>query len=298
MQNSISYWQHFLLEDIEEVSYKKSGLKNPDKADRNKDHDVSTWEKKVGSAIEKNLEEDDTNDKIDRSELNMLKKMYQRTPTDKIKAMIDKLEAKLGINENVGELKLGIKYDLNGESGFISTGGSEDTNDWKFLGDKGKYKYLDIKDKLIPSEKQSEKYDGAFDLGLGKGHHIDETEDHEVSMAQNSLKSIISAASQLMNSLGQDEKDIPAWIQDHITNAENYINQASKNYHEYGEEQGDDQDYSDEQKPDEESLIGIMEKVLGLDKDGYTQNAQAPGPFRGASREMQMSGNLESKKRK
>jgi len=62
-----------------------------------------------------------------------------------------------------------------------------------------------------------------------------EGEDHEVSMAQNSLKSIISAASQLMNSIGQDEKDIPAWIQDHITNADNYINQASKNYHEYNE---------------------------------------------------------------
>jgi hypothetical protein len=60
-----------------------------------------------------------------------------------------------------------------------------------------------------------------------------EGEDHEVSMAQNSLKSIISSASQLMNMLGQDEKDIPAWIQDHITNAENFINQASKNYHEY-----------------------------------------------------------------
>lgn len=60
-----------------------------------------------------------------------------------------------------------------------------------------------------------------------------EGEDHEVSMAQNSLKSIISSASQLINMLGQDEKDIPAWIQDHITNAENYINQASKNYHEY-----------------------------------------------------------------
>jgi hypothetical protein len=64
---------------------------------------------------------------------------------------------------------------------------------------------------------------------------VKEGQDHEVSMAQNSLKSIISAASQLMNSLGQDEKDIPAWIQDHITNAENYINQASKNYHEYNE---------------------------------------------------------------
>lgn len=66
-----------------------------------------------------------------------------------------------------------------------------------------------------------------------------EGQDHEVSMAQNSLKSIISSASQLMNLLGNDEKDIPAWIQDHITNAENFINQASKNYHEYNEGEHD-----------------------------------------------------------
>jgi hypothetical protein len=66
-----------------------------------------------------------------------------------------------------------------------------------------------------------------------------ESQDHEVSMAQNSLKSIVSSASQLMNLLGQDEKNIPAWIQDHITNAENFINQASKNYHEYNESEHD-----------------------------------------------------------
>jgi hypothetical protein len=75
-----------------------------------------------------------------------------------------------------------------------------------------------------------------------------EGEDHEVSMAASSLKSIISSASQLMNLLGQDEKDIPAWIQDHITNAENYINQASKNYHEYNE--GGTSEYDMDELPD------------------------------------------------
>ena len=86
-----------------------------------------------------------------------------------------------------------------------------------------------------------------------------ESEDHEVSMAQNSLKSIISSASQLMNYLGQDEKDIPAWIQDHITNAENYINQASKNYHEYNE--GATSEYDMDELPDgtEEKLAGDAE---------------------------------------
>ena len=73
-------------------------------------------------------------------------------------------------------------------------------------------------------------------------------QDHEVSMAHNSLKSIISSASQLMNLLGDNEKDIPAWIQDHITNAENFINQASKNYHEYNE--GNTGEYDMDELPD------------------------------------------------
>jgi hypothetical protein len=87
-----------------------------------------------------------------------------------------------------------------------------------------------------------------------------EGEDHEVSMAQNSLKSIISSASQLMNMLGQDEKDIPAWIQDHITNAENYINQASKNYHEYNE--GNTGEYDMDELPN-----GTIEKPAGDEED-------------------------------
>ncbi len=59
-------------------------------------------------------------------------------------------------------------------------------------------------------------------------------EDHEVSMAQNSLDTIIKMATELKSKMGENEKDIPAWIQDHITNAENFISQASSNYHEYG----------------------------------------------------------------
>ena len=100
-----------------------------------------------------------------------------------------------------------------------------------------------------------------------------EGEDHEVSMAHNSLKSIVSSASQLMNLLGNDEKDIPAWIQDHITNAENFINQASKNYHEYsnGEHDMDELPDGTVEKPagdaeDLMSLKDLMETVKGKKK--------------------------------
>ena len=62
--------------------------------------------------------------------------------------------------------------------------------------------------------------------------NIKEGDDHEVAMAQASLKSIIKSAAQLMNKLGNMERDIPGWIQDHITNAENYIDQAAQGFHE------------------------------------------------------------------
>lgn len=61
-------------------------------------------------------------------------------------------------------------------------------------------------------------------------------EDHEVSMAQGSLETIIRHASELLAKLGSQEKDIPGWIQDHISKSENYIQQANDQYHEYGPE--------------------------------------------------------------
>jgi hypothetical protein len=61
--------------------------------------------------------------------------------------------------------------------------------------------------------------------------------DHEVSMAQNSLKAIAHAASELSQKIGNEERDIPGWIQDHITNAENYIEQAAQGFHELNEGQ-------------------------------------------------------------
>ena len=62
-----------------------------------------------------------------------------------------------------------------------------------------------------------------------------EGEDHEVSMANNSIDTIIKMATELKAKMGEDEKQIPAWIQDHIAKAENLISQASSNYHEYGQ---------------------------------------------------------------
>jgi hypothetical protein len=64
---------------------------------------------------------------------------------------------------------------------------------------------------------------------------IKEEQDHEVSMAQNSLDAIIKNATELKQKLGEVEKNVTGWIQDHITNSENYIEQANGGYHELGE---------------------------------------------------------------
>ena len=72
----------------------------------------------------------------------------------------------------------------------------------------------------------------ALVASLGKSLNEDH-KDHEVSMAQSSLNSILRSAMELKAKIGNQEINIPAWIQDHITNSENFIDQASQGYHEY-----------------------------------------------------------------
>ena len=57
-------------------------------------------------------------------------------------------------------------------------------------------------------------------------------EDHEVKMAQQQLLVIARSAVELSQKIGTMEKDMPAWIQGHISQAEIYINQANHGYHE------------------------------------------------------------------
>ena len=59
MMDHMDYMDYASDEDeMSYMDYKKSGLKNPGKADLNKDHDISSYEKKRGMAIEKSMEKD------------------------------------------------------------------------------------------------------------------------------------------------------------------------------------------------------------------------------------------------
>jgi len=94
--------------------------------------------------------------------------------------------------------------------------------------------------------------------------------DHEVSMAQASLKSIINSASELMNKIGNEEINLPGWIQGHITNAENYIDQANQGYHELNEVGYSQASYT-HMRPFKLEIANIMSQ-LGALNDKIEQN--------------------------
>lgn len=115
---------------------------------------------------------------------------------------------------------------------------------WKKLAERD----IPMKNKI----KVYEKLGGAYRMGENGGEQIfntmtellkhkmqEETPagDHEVSMAMGQLDSIIKAANELKGKIGTNEKNLPGWIQDHITNSHNYINQANTGYHELGDKE-------------------------------------------------------------
>ena len=95
-----------------------------------------------------------------------------------------------------------------------------------------------------------EKLGGAYRLGENGGEQVynkmtdllkqeinegPETQDHEVSMAGGQLDDIIRNATELKGKVGEKEMNLPGWIQDHISQAMQFINQANTGYHKLGE---------------------------------------------------------------
>lgn len=275
-----------LKEAVAEISYKKSGLKNPNLADLDKDKEISSWEKKRGSAIEKNMglkkEFKSQAPKKEGIRFGNEERPMQTMPSLS-RSEMSAMDSRNNICQECGATMM-YEDKMCAECGYMQEGEVElykkgDIVNDDFPGEDGDATSLAAS--LIGGATS----DGAAETDSADGG-MGESMDHEVSMAQNSLKSIVIAAGELMNKMGEDEKDIPAWIQDHITNAANYIRQASENYHEY----------SQPEHKDGLALEDLME-AKGVDTFGYTQNAQAKGPFRGAQMAMQHpSLNLEKKK--
>lgn len=114
-----------------------------------------------------------------------------------------------------------------------------------------------VNEKSIPMShkiKVYEKLGGAYRLGEDGGEQVfntmiellkhkvnpmnegPEQEDHEVGMAMGQLEDITKNATELKGKIGNNEKNLPGWISDHISQAMQFINQANTGYHELGDE--------------------------------------------------------------
>ena len=106
-----------------------------------------------------------------------------------------------------------------------------------------------VNEKKLPMKHKIQIYEklgGAYRLGEDGGEQVynkmtellksrinegPETQDHEVSMAGGQLDDIIRNATELKGKVGEKEMDLPGWIQDHISQAMQFINQANTSFH-------------------------------------------------------------------
>jgi hypothetical protein len=78
-------------------------------------------------------------------------------------------------------------------------------------------------------------YNKMTELLKSKINEGPESQDHEVSMAGGQLDDIIKNATELKGKVGEQEMNLPGWIQDHISQAMQFINQANTGFHKLGE---------------------------------------------------------------
>jgi hypothetical protein len=110
-----------------------------------------------------------------------------------------------------------------------------------------------VNEKNIPMKHKIQIYEklgGAYRFGQDGGEQVynkmtellksklnegPETQDHEVSMAGGQLDDIIRNATELKGKVGEKEMNLPGWIQDHISQAMQFINQANTGFHKLDE---------------------------------------------------------------
>jgi hypothetical protein len=89
-------------------------------------------------------------------------------------------------------------------------------------------------------------------------------ERHDVAMTLSNVKSIAQSVSELLQKLesAEESTELPAWIEDHISRADDLINQAAKGYYEEHND-GEVRHYIREKQK-----LSKKQKQLDVDKDG------------------------------
>jgi len=232
----------------------KTALKNPKKADLNKDGKLSDYEKKRGAAIEKAMVDESSSSEEKRIAMSAIKRLakYRGVSTDEAKADLLRAVKEMGELEEVGGINLNTTDDVEGgeeisdpDANVAATLGTMDVlgleeghslsqEDLDILKDlESKTKTSSPAKKVLQSLIKSNIKQG--DLGtkevkedIDLGH-----EDNEPGMIKAELYQIGSCAMDLykimdnLESMGE-EIDLPSWWQSKITTAENNITSAKE----------------------------------------------------------------------
>lgn len=123
----------------------------------------------------------------------------------------------INVTQNGKDLgKFSVKSSTNNGATILSQDGNKEIQLKSFNG-----KYTDMKG----NEYQIQK------ISTERVIYEEETGDHEVGMAMGQLDDIIRNATELKGKIGTTEFNLPGWIQDHISQSQNFINQANTGYH-------------------------------------------------------------------
>lgn len=110
-----------------------------------------------------------------------------------------------------------VKSSTNNGATILSQDGNKEIELKSFNG-----KYTDMKGNQYQIQK----------ISTERVIYEEEGMDHEVGMAMGQLDDIIKNATELKAKIGTTEMNLPGWIQDHISQSQNFINQANTGYHE------------------------------------------------------------------
>ena len=197
-----------LKEAVAEISYKNSGLKKPNLADLDKDKEISSWEKKRGGAIEKNMK---TEFKSQAPKKEGIKFGNEERPMETMPSLSRSEMTAMDSRNNIcKECGAAMMYEdkMCAECGCMQEGEEELYKKGDIVGDDypGDGDATSLAASLIGgATSDGEAAADSADGGVAEGM------DHEVSMAKASLQNIISNASALLNKLGDDDIAVRIW---------------------------------------------------------------------------------------
>jgi hypothetical protein len=163
---------------------------------------------------------------------------YKKFVQSVVDKKLDMMKKGYGMDDDTGQVPNAVKRDYYLDNFKDPEQFPDEDDDDDLLEKKLTAAEQKKKEEIVKGMKKSFKGDKSdmYRIATYQAKKLKEGEDHEVSMAISSLEAIAESIIELRQKLGNQERNIPGWIQDHIAKAENYIEQAAQGFHELNEE--------------------------------------------------------------